>query len=86
MFVSGGVSFLTDAISQGIDILFKGGTYDSKQGLISFGIGFIMPATSVAIRKTSRKLLEKFGKNMPKWLEKAFCKLGGDPVDLITGK
>ena len=22
---------------------------------------------------------------MPKWLEKAFCKLGGDPVDLITG-
>ena len=49
MFVSGGVSFLTDAISQGIDILFKGGTYDSKQGLISFGIGFIMPATSVAI-------------------------------------
>ena len=85
MFVSGGVSFLTDAISQGIDILFKGGTYDSKQGLISFGIGFIMPATSVAIRKTSRKLLEKFGKNMPKWLEKAFCKLGGDPVDLITG-
>ena len=85
MLVSGGVSFLTDGISQGIDIIFKGGTYDWKQGLISFGIGFAMPAVSVAIRKGTRKLMEKYGKKMPRWLEKAFCKLGGDPVDLISG-
>lgn len=85
MFVGGGVSFLTDGISQGIDIVFRGGSYDWKQGLLSFGIGFAMPAASAAIRKGSRKILEKFGKNMPDWLEKAFCKLGGDPVDLISG-
>ncbi|MBD5465423.1 MAG: hypothetical protein HDR22_06340 [Lachnospiraceae bacterium] len=86
MLVSGGVSFLTDAISQGIDILTgRASGYNWKQGLLSFGIGFIMPAASAVIRKASRKILEKFGKSMPKWLEKAFCKLGGDPVDLISG-
>ncbi len=85
MLVSGGVSFLTDGISQGIDILFRDGSYDWKQGLLSFGIGFIMPAASVVMRKGLRKIMEKYGKKMPDWLEKAFCKLGGDPVDLVSG-
>ncbi len=85
MFVSGGVGFLTDAISQGFDYLFYGKEYNWKQGLLAFGINFMMPAVSVLIRKGARKALEKFGKKMPGWLEKAFCMLGGDPVDLING-
>lgn len=86
MLVSGGVSFLTDGISQGIDILCgRSSGYDWKQGLLSFGIGFIMPAASAVMRKGFRKILEKYGKKMPGWLEKAFCKLGGDPVDLVSG-
>lgn len=85
MFASGGVSFVTDGISQGIDICFQGGAYHWEEGLLSFGVGFMMPAASAAIRKGARKILEKFGKNMPQWLERAFCKLGGDPVDLVSG-
>ena len=85
MTVSGGVSFMTDGISQGIDIIFNDGSYNLSQGLLSFGIGFIMPASSAAIRKGTNKILEKYGKSMPGWLNKAFCKLGGDPVDLISG-
>ena len=77
MFASGGVSFVTDGISQGIDICFQGGAYHWEEGLLSFGVGFMMPAASAAIRKGARKILEKFGKNMPQWLERAFCKLGG---------
>lgn len=76
MFVSGGVSFLTDAISQGFDYLFYGKEYDWMQGLFSFGLGFIMPAVSALIRKGARKILAKFGEKMPGWLEKAFCMLG----------
>ncbi len=85
MFVSGGVSFLTDGISQCIDIVFNGGSYDIMQGLLSFGIGFIMPAASAGIRKGVNKVLEKFGKKMPNWLKTAFCRLCGDPVDVISG-
>ncbi len=86
MFVSGGVSFLTDAISQGIDILTgRASGYDWKQGLISFGIGFIMPAISEGIQKGFKKLLEKYGNKMPKWLANTLCRLGGEPVDLING-
>lgn len=86
MLVSGGVSFLTDAVSQGLEILYYGeGTYDWKRGLLSFGIGFLMPLGSELIRNGTRKILEKFGKKMPDWLVKAFCKLDGDPVDVISG-
>ena len=86
MLVSGGVSFLTDAVSQGLEILYYGeGTYDWKRGLLSFGIGFLMPLGSELIRNGTRKILGKFGKKMPDWLVKAFCKLDGDPVDVISG-
>ena len=85
MLVSGGVSFISDAIGQGLDILVNGGKYDWKQGLLSFGIGFLMPLGSELIRNGTRKILEKFGKKMPDWLVKAFCKLDGDPVDMISG-
>ena len=85
MFVSGGVSFLTDGISQGIDILFRGGSYDWKQGLWAFGIGFFMPAISEGLRKGYQKFMEKFGKKIPWWWGGNACKWGGDPVDLISG-
>lgn len=85
MLVGGGVSFLTDTISQGIDMLYHGNSYDWKRGLLSFGIGFFMPAVSAGIRKGINKFLDRYGKQMPKWLSKSFCKLGGDPVDLISG-
>ena len=86
MLVSGGVSFVTDAISQGIDILFgKASGYDWKQGLLSFGIGFIMPAFSKGIKMGLKKLLDKYGNKMPKWLANTLCRLGGEPVDLING-
>ena len=49
---------MTDAISQGIDILFKGGTYNWKQGLISFGIGFIMPAISEGVQRGFNKIVK----------------------------
>jgi len=85
MFASGGVSFLTDAISQGFDYLLYGKEYDWTQGLFSFGLGFIMPAAAELLRKGVKKILDKFGKNMPDWLREAFCRLAGDPVDLISG-
>ena len=84
MFVSGGVSFIADAIGQGADILFRGGSYNWKQGLFSFGIGFLMPAVEVGINK-AKKIIDKFGKKMLGWLDDVFCKLGGDPVDLVSG-
>ena len=85
MLISGGTSFLTDAISQGLDILYRGGSYDWKRGLSSLGIGFLMPLGSEMLRNGTRKILEKFGKKMPDWLVKSFCKLDGDPVDMISG-
>lgn len=85
MFASGGIGFLTDAISQGFDYLFYGKEYDWMQGLFSFGLGFIMPAVAELLRKGVQKILNKFGKNMPGWLRRAFCKLAGDPVNLISG-
>ena len=85
MFASGGVGFLTDAISQGFDYLFYGKEYDLLQGLCSFGITFLMPAVAAALRTGAKKVLEKYGKKMPGWLAKAFCMLAGDPVDLISG-
>ena len=45
MFASGGVSFVTDGISQGIDICFQGGAYHWEEGLLSFGVGFMMPGS-----------------------------------------
>lgn len=85
MFVEGGVSFVTDGISQTIDILYYGGSYDWKQGLLSFGTGLIMPAVSQGIRVATGNIMDKFGKRMPQWLRDSFCKLCGDPVDVISG-
>ena len=85
MFISGGVSFLTDAISQGIDYLYSGKAYDWKQGLLAFGIGFAMPAISAGIRKGYEKFMQKFGKKIPWWWGGDACKWGGDPVDLVSG-
>ncbi|MCM1258321.1 MAG: DUF6531 domain-containing protein, partial [Roseburia sp.] len=85
MLVGGATGFLSDAIGQGLEFLCFGKPYDWSQGLFSFGLGFITPAASAVLRKGLRKLMEKFGNGMPKWLEKEFCKLGGDPVDLVSG-
>lgn len=85
MFAGGCTAFVTDAISQMIDILFKGGSYNWMQGLLSFGIGFFMPAVAALMRKGLRSLLARYGKKMPAWLRNGFCKLAGDPVDLISG-
>ena len=81
MFISGGTSFITDAMGQGLDWLVNGKPYDWKQGLVSFGIGFLMPAGAAGMRK----MIAKYGKNMPYWLRKSFCNLCGDPVDVING-
>lgn len=48
---------------------------------MSFGIGFLMPAGAAGMRK----MIAKYGKNMPYWLRKSFCNLCGDPVDVING-
>ena len=85
MLAGGGVAFLTDGISQGIDMLFNDGSYDWKQGLLSFGIGFFMPAAAEGIRRGVGKLFEKYGKKAPQWLKDTFCKLCGDPVDVVSG-
>lgn len=85
MLASGGVSFLTDAISQGIEILYYGGSYDWGRGLLSFGIGFIMPAISKTIEEGINKLITKFGEKMSTWYNNALCKVFGDPVDVING-
>lgn len=85
MLVSGGTSFITDAITQGFEILLYGGSYDWRRGLLSFGIGFIMPAISQAIEEGVQKLVKKFGEKMTKWYDDVLCKLFGDPVDVING-
>ncbi len=85
MLVSGGTSFITDAIAQGIEIYFRGGSYDWGRGLLSFGIGFVMPAISQVIEDGVEKLVKKYGEKMANWYDDALCKLFGDPVDVING-
>ena len=87
----GGTSFGIDAVFQGIDILFEGGSYNWFQGLTRFAFGFAMPFFCASIGALAKKLKGATG-DFKTWLKKKTqskpsgkkkCK--GDPVDVIAG-
>lgn len=86
MVISGTVSFITDGISQGIDIICgRSNGYNWQQGFFSFGVGFVMPLVARGINEGAKKLAQRYGSKMPSWMQKGLCILGGEPVDLIEG-
>lgn len=67
--ISGTTALVTDAISQGIDILTgRSEGYDWKRGLFSFGVGAAMPVVARGISEGEKKLAQRYGEKMLGWL------------------